>query len=379
MYTLIDYGRMLDDRVRVDAYLEALRRAVRPGDTVLEIGTGLGFFAMYCCELGAAKVVAVEPDNVVAVAREIVSGSPYANQITLIQGLSKDVELPERADVIVSDLRGVLPLLTEHIPSIVDARARLLAAGGRLVPSRDDLLVGVVAAEEQYRLLAHPFEENARGYDMRVAREMALHSWTKVQLGEEALVGAPQRWATLDYATIESSSVSGRAELTAERGALAHGLLVWFDATLIEGVGFSNAPGAPPAVYQSAFFPWLEPVRLDAKDRVQVHLRADHVAGEYVWTWHTRIEHGDGRVTTFQQSTFFGLPMAREHLAKRASGRVVDVGTRGRVDAFILASLDGSKTNRAVAEAAMERHPGYFASLDAALARVGDLAVKYAR
>ncbi|MBW3656542.1 MAG: hypothetical protein KY444_10570 [Gemmatimonadetes bacterium] len=39
-YSLLGYGDMMADRVRMDAYAAALEQAVRPGSVVLDIGTG---------------------------------------------------------------------------------------------------------------------------------------------------------------------------------------------------------------------------------------------------------------------------------------------------------------------------------------------------
>ena len=62
MFTLRNYGEMIDDAVRMDAYVAALRRVVKPGDVVLDIGTGTGIFAVLAARLGARRVFAVEPE-----------------------------------------------------------------------------------------------------------------------------------------------------------------------------------------------------------------------------------------------------------------------------------------------------------------------------
>ncbi len=56
MYSLGAYGSMIADRIRVDAYAAALRRTVREGSIVVEIGTGPGIFAVLACQLGASQV-----------------------------------------------------------------------------------------------------------------------------------------------------------------------------------------------------------------------------------------------------------------------------------------------------------------------------------
>jgi len=70
------------------------------------------------------------------------------------QSDSRKTELPERVNVIVSDIRGVLPLYDHVIPSLEDARRRLLATGGIMIPMRDTLKAAVIEADEFYSRLA---------------------------------------------------------------------------------------------------------------------------------------------------------------------------------------------------------------------------------
>lgn len=54
------------------------------------------------------------------------------------------------------------------------------------------------------------------------------------------------------------------------RAGTAHGICVWFDTTLVEGVQFSNPPSAPALVYGHAFFPGPEPVALEDGDTIAI-------------------------------------------------------------------------------------------------------------
>ena len=108
MYGLGAYGAMIADRVRVEAYAEALRKSVRKGSVVAEIGTGPGIFAVLACQLGATRVYAIEPSEIIQVAREVAAANGCADKIEFFEELSDRVMLPGRADVILSDLRAAL-------------------------------------------------------------------------------------------------------------------------------------------------------------------------------------------------------------------------------------------------------------------------------
>jgi len=71
------------DHPRNKAYEDALRRAIFPGCTVLEIGTGTGLLAMMAARAGAAKVITCEADPAIATAaRENVAINGFADRVT---------------------------------------------------------------------------------------------------------------------------------------------------------------------------------------------------------------------------------------------------------------------------------------------------------
>src|ERR1700687_1997045 len=137
MYSLSGYGMMIADRNRSETYTQGLRAGIRPGAVVMDIGTGLGIMAVKSCHLGASRVYAIEPSEIIQVAREVAAANQCADKIEFFEDVSSKVTVPVRADVIVSDLRGVIPLFEHHIPSIIDARRRFLAPGGTLIGRKD--------------------------------------------------------------------------------------------------------------------------------------------------------------------------------------------------------------------------------------------------
>src|SRR5215469_2775952 len=188
MYSLGGYGSMVADRVRVEAYAQALRKTVRAGSVVLELGTGPGIFAVLACQLGASRVYAIEPSEIIQVAREVAAANGCTDKIEFFEEFSNRVTLPSRADVIVSDLRGVLPLFERHIPAIVDARRRFLAPGGTLIPRKDTLWAAIVEAPQPYSELVDPWDDNPFGQDLSMARRLAVNNVQRVRVSPSQLL-----------------------------------------------------------------------------------------------------------------------------------------------------------------------------------------------
>ena len=209
MYSLSGYGDMIADRIRIEAYSQALRKAVRPGAVVMDIGTGPGMIAVLACQLGASRVYAIEPSEVIQVAREIALANQCADKILFFEALSTNVTLPVRVDVIIADLRGILPLFQTHIPSIADARRRFLAPGGTLIGLKDRIWAAVVEAPEAYGRIVDSWDHNTLGQDLAVARRKVLNEFRKVRVTPGQLMTEPKLWATLDYTTIENPDVQG--------------------------------------------------------------------------------------------------------------------------------------------------------------------------
>lgn len=386
MYSIADYGAMIADKVRMTAFVSALRQAITPGAVVVDIGTGTGIFALFACQFGARRVYAIEADDVIQVARDIASANGYADRIEFIQAMSTEVSLPERAGVIVADIGGAVPWFQRHIPSIVDARRRFLAPGGVLIPQRDTVWAAVVDAPELYERFARPWTTNGFGLDMEAARRIATNTWRKGEVTRAHLLAKPLRWATVDYAIVEDPDIRGCLTWTVMRGGTAYGFGAGFDRTVVDNVHLSNAPDAPDAIrperiYSTIFFPWSAPVSVAVGDVVTVELEARFTGGDYIWNWKTRVlEQGAParQKATFAQSTFLGMPLSRAHLHKRAASHVPTLNADGQVARFVLDAMAGNMSLGEIASQIATRFPSRFPRWEDALGYVGDLSRKYA-
>ena len=370
MYSLDAYGSMIADRVRVGAYAQALRKTVREGSVVVEIGTGPGIFAVLACQLGASCVYAIEPSEIIQVAREVATANGCADKIVFYEGLSDEVTLPTRADVILSDLRGVSPFFGRHIPSIVDARRRFLSPEGVLIPRKDTLWAAIVEAPKDYGKLVGAWDCNVLGQDLGPARKLIVNDTQKIRVDPDQLMTIPQLWGTLEYDSIENPDVQSNLSWRVERTGMGHGILVWFDAELVDGIGFSNAPSAPETVYGSLFLPWTSPVSLLPGQTVSVDLEAKLLSSDYLWRWTTRIEPLvplSTSVIHFDQSQLAGLVLSTAQLHRKAADYVPHLSEDGRLRRRTLELMDERTSLAEIARRLANEFPERFPRWERAL------------
>jgi protein arginine N-methyltransferase 1 len=376
VYSLHDYGEMIGDELRTSRYAQALQRAVKPGCVVLDIGTGAGIMAMLACGFGARRVFAVEPGDVIELAREFAAANGFAGRVEFIQGVSTAVELPERADVVVAEIHGILPLFEKSLVTLIDARTRLMAPGGVMIPARETIWASVVQAPALYSRIVGPWGDNPLGIDLALGRRHAVSQLYGASFAPGDLLCAPARWALLDYATLQAPDVTARVSLHPSRSAVGHGIGLWFDSTLADGVEMSNAPGRPPLIFGHAFLPWPQPVPLAPGDVIEVEIGAKLLGERYLWRWESHIASGGRERAAFRQSQFHGALIVPDHLRRQAASHQPRLNEAGEIERLVLDRMAERRALGDIAGELRERFPARFARWEDALNHVGDLALR---
>ena len=183
-------------------------------------------------------------------------------------------------------------------PSLfIDARERLLAPGGVQIPQVDRIRAAVVESPSMFRRLQGPWERDRFDIDHSVVSEISVNTWRrwhKEDMEDARPLTEPAEWTTIDYTSVREPHGSGEMAWTVEQPGTAHGLNLWFDATLIPGVEYSTSPDGPGLVYGNAFFPLRRPVEVFEGDEIHCSLRADLIGGRL------RVERRRGAGTTIR-------------------------------------------------------------------------------
>jgi len=380
MYSLADYGSMIADGGRFAAYAKAIANAVRPGDTVAEIGCGPGVLSLLACRAGARRVFAIELDDSIHSARRLAAANGFTDRIEFFQSDSRKTELPERVSVIVSDIRGALPFSGSAIPSIEDARQRFLVPGGLLIPQRDMLKAAVVEAKEYYGELAAPWQKALGGLDLSSPLSLVLNGYYAVSFKPEQLLTEPLTWQVLDYSVGAATNATASLRFRVARTGTAHGLCLWFETQLLVDICYSSGPGGSATIYGQIFLPWLDPVTVTEGQEIQVELHADLIGQDYVWRWETRIPAtANNPETHFRQSTFQGANFSPDSLRRQAVDYVPLLCEAGQADLWMLEKMDGKTSLQEIAQSASRRFPRLFSSWREALQHAVDLSRRFSR
>ena len=254
----VEHARMLHDERRTGDYLAAIAAAVRPGDVVLDIGTGSGVLAVAAARAGARHVYAIEASDIAAVAARVFAANQVQDQVTLLPSWSRETELPEPADVLVAEVIGNEPLEEEILETTLDARRRMLRPEARLIPHALTLVarpVMVPEGEVRQRVFGRAAVErwrNLYGFDFAPLLDAAVPNPTHTVTEGEVVAtwpqaGRPAALATIDLATFTEPTVDASVDLVVEPPGQVNAVALTFRAELGDGISHTMDPWRWPA------------------------------------------------------------------------------------------------------------------------------------
>lgn len=287
------HEEMLSDTVRVDAYHRAIHRHVRPGDVVLDLGTGTGLLAFMASRAGARHVYAVEHADVIDIAREIARLNGITN-VEFVRANSREFTPPLPVDVVVHEQMGDELFNENLLQNLLDVRDRVLRPGGRILPGRFRLFVEPVSMRDPMRVrrfwnIALPDGIDLRAFEhspIAARLDSGRHEQTWVRPGSvAATVGTPTAMLEVDLATLASIDAIPTefvVERTATVDAIVDGACVWFEADLGDDVVLTTSPLSTNTSWGNRMF------RLDREVTAGTTLRLDVRMGQLVdastWT-----------------------------------------------------------------------------------------------
>ncbi|KAE9602159.1 hypothetical protein Lal_00049908 [Lupinus albus] len=295
---LLHQQNMLQDYVRTGTYYAAVieNRADFIGQVVVDVGAGSGILSLFAAQAGAKHVYAVEASEMAEYARKLIAGNPtLAQRITVIKGKVEDVELPEKADVLISEPMGTLLVNERMLESYVIARDRFLTPSGKMFPAMGRIHMAPFTDEYLFIEIANKAlfwqQQNYYGVDLTPLHGTAFQGYFSqpvVDAFDPRLLVAPPMFHVIDFTKIQEEDlyeIDIPLKFIVSVGARVHGLACWFDV-LFNGSTvprwLTTAPGSPTTHWYQLRCVLSQPIYVMAGQEItgRLHLIA-HNAQSY--------------------------------------------------------------------------------------------------
>ncbi len=287
--------RMIWDELRCHSYSVAIRRTVRPGDVVIDFGSGLGIWSMVAARAGASRVYAIEAtDDVAQMSQALIAENGLSDKITVITADAGKVELPEQADCIISELMNCAGFNEYDGEPLMKVRDGYLKPTGRMIPQRLRHMIRLCRLPIEFKSDDGGWAEDMYGLTWKAVRDFASAGATNTDVRGHSWASPPHLWWDLDLErddlsdNLYRSGIPVRWPIQAE--GKVHGIVAYFEAELDEKIVLSTSPDAPLTHWLHTFLSFPRALMLRAGDCLDVKMSFSTARGatsypvSVVWT-----------------------------------------------------------------------------------------------
>jgi tetratricopeptide (TPR) repeat protein len=271
---------MMNDQKRNQAYHSALEAAITPLSEVFEIGTGSGLLAMMAAKLGARRVTSCEAVPLIAhTAQRIIADNGYEASIKILSMPSTEVDadrdLAGKADILLAEIFSS-ELLGEHVlPSIEDAKRRLLKPRGRVIPAAASIMVALFSGSDLSRnvVVEDSFGFNLQRFNTIISNKQAIaRNDLDAALLTDAIEGFRFDFQNESFFPEQTR----RLRLSVKAAGRCYGIVQWIRLQMDQNTRFENHPSDPSPVsnWQHCTYVFAQP--MDLRPGQTVLLSAKH-------------------------------------------------------------------------------------------------------
>jgi protein arginine N-methyltransferase 1 len=160
---------------------------------VLDIGCGTGILSIFAARAGAKHVYAIENAEIAHFAREIIKRNGLEDKITVIKGKMEEIELPvKQVDIIVSEWMGYFLFYESMLDSVLWARDKYLAKGGKMVPDRVQMYIAAIE-DGQYKGQKRNFWNDVYGVNMSCMAPSVIREPLVDIVSQNAIISTPSK------------------------------------------------------------------------------------------------------------------------------------------------------------------------------------------
>lgn len=287
---------MLADRVRMTNYAHAIKKHIKPGMVVVDLGTGSGVLACLAAQRGAT-VHAIEHTEMIERAKVLASHNGITN-ITFHRTHSKEFSLPEKVDVILHEQIGMNLIDEDMVENILDLRDRVLKPSGKILPGHFELFFDPVELKTESRL-PYLHEQKFEGLDFACFRDNAQLPWAAGEgYDKRALEPADVKKVlkkgcsvmTLDLHTLPNPTLPKEWTLTTKLDAAGRldGFALYFKIEFDKQIAFQTGPNDTRTHWTPRLFR-TEAQKVKSGAKITLHVDAANPTNAATWTWEHQV------------------------------------------------------------------------------------------
>ncbi|MGJ5628670.1 amino acid adenylation domain-containing protein [Nostoc sp. CALU 1950] len=237
VYDELLYYAMTNDHLRNHSYKVAINQLVKD-KVVVEIGTGKdAILSRFCVEAGAKKVYAIEMgEEAYRQAEANINNLGLSDKITLLYGDATQVNLPELADVCVSEIMGTIAG-SEGVAVILNDARRFLKQDGVMIPFKGNTQIAAACLPDE--LLDNPrFTELTAYYTEQVFKEVGYPFDLRLcikKFPQSNIISNVENFENLDFTKFVTPAYCHKISFTINKDSRLDGFLLWLSLETIQG------------------------------------------------------------------------------------------------------------------------------------------------
>ena len=233
------------------------------------------------------KITTCEMTPVIAsVAKEIIELNGFGNSVEILAKASKDISIGEdltnKADLIVSEVISNEFLGEGVLDTVEDAKKRLLAPGGRMIPESGCIMINLVGGEAIGKKLyiGDVLGFNLEPFNKIKPRKISIdQQMNSVELFTNDAIAFQFNFQEQDQFPREVKTL----ELKLQKTGKCFGIIQWVLLRLVDEIIFENHPVKQVAesAWHPMFYPFYKPLNLTKNQVIQIQATHNRTSANF--------------------------------------------------------------------------------------------------
>ena len=267
---------MINDDDRNNFYLSALKTAIDSNSSVFEIGTGSALLSIMAANLGAKEINTCETNSIMAnTATKIIADNNLSKKINIIQKKSNDIivgkDINKPADVLVSEIFSSNLLSEDVLPSLEDAKKRLISKNAKIIPEYGSIMISLFGGDDIGKnIYTEKFENiKLKKFNSIIAKKHILHRQDlKIDLMSNAFEAFRFDFINKNNFPPENKKI----EIAAIKKGRSYGIIQWIKLEMGNGLKHENHPTnlTKASGWQKVLYVFDDPIELSIGQKIVI-------------------------------------------------------------------------------------------------------------